>query len=171
VVKNMKISNKGYTKGEIAIIVFMILSIALCFGFVLNFWRQQANDARKANELSKIRAVLDLYYDKHSEYPATLFDLVDEGLLDSLPTPPIGTTAKNYVYVPLGDNGFCTNFHLGVGMELAGSNYLNSDKDAYKRKVCNKAVSEDFDGTAVNCLSSLKPQGVKGDTCYDLDAF
>lgn len=167
----MRFLNRGYTKGEIAIIIFMILSIALCAGFVLNFWRQQANDARKANEISKIRAVLDLYYDKYSEYPATLFNLVDEGLLDSLPTPPIGTSAKSYVYVPLGDNGFCTNFHLGVGMELAGSNYLKNDKDAYKRKVCTKALSEDFDGTATNCLFSSEPKGIKADMCYDLDAF
>jgi type II secretory pathway pseudopilin PulG len=165
----MSLKNLGYTKGEIATIVAMIAILALSFGWVLNFWRKQANDARKAGDISKIRSVLDLYYDKHSEYPASLFNLVEEGFLDVLPVP--GTGSKEYIYVPLGDNHFCTNFHLGAAMEVPGSSYLNGDKDAYKKRVCDKAVTDDFDGTATNCLPDGKPQGVKADMCYDLEAI
>ncbi len=163
--------NFGYNVWEIVIAISIIAIFALCIGFVLGFWKDKANDSQKVSDIRKIRQSLELYYDKYAEYPGNLFELVEDGLLTNLPTPPIGSIQKEYIYVPLGENGFCTNYHIGIPMKLSGTEYLKGDKDAYKQVICRKATSKDFDGTADNCSSDASPKGIKSDSCYDLNAF
>jgi prepilin-type N-terminal cleavage/methylation domain-containing protein len=81
-------NKKGYTWVEILIAVFIIAVLAMSIAFVLGFWRDQANDSQKVSDIRKIREALELYFEKHAEYPATLFDLVEEGFLTTVPVPP-----------------------------------------------------------------------------------
>lgn len=167
-VKKMETKNSGFTFVEILIAILAVGILATVIAFSLNIIKKNSADSRRLGDVQQIAKALELYYDKHAEYPGALSGLVAEKLLPAVPVPPLGKGQVFYSYIPLGENQICTGYHLGASMESIGSEFFARDADAYPGTPCALATSPDFDGTALNCQAGVQGEGVKGDNCYDI---
>lgn len=110
---------------------------------MLDDTKKKARDARRIADISQIRLALELDYDAHNKYPASLLQ-IDRAYLPQIPMDPTG---GQYFYAKTKKG-----YHLGANLELKGS-YLETDAD-------NKTG---FDGSDT--------KGCKGETdryCFDV---
>lgn len=161
-------SKKGFTIIEALTLTVIIGLVAFVVAFLLTVLKERANDTKRVAEMNQIAKALELFYDKNAEYPGILDELVASGLLLTIPTPPPGASQTHYSYIPLGKNYICTGYHLGASMETGYRDMVKNDADAYPDVPCAKAITADFDGTALNCQIGAIGEGAGKGNCYDI---
>lgn len=131
------------------------------------FVRKKEVDLIRVNNVRQIAKLLEIYYDKHANYPLSLNSLVTENIVSVLPVLPQSSGNGNYEYVPLGDNKICTGYHLGIALRT-WVNDLSTDADSKASIPCDGASRKDFDGTALNCKADYLGRAEKDDNCFDI---
>lgn len=131
--------------------VVMILFIAY---FVLGTLfadnpRNRSRDAQRISDIGQIQLGLELYFDKHQQYPVSLDPLITEAFLPKMPTDPVDGTP--YVYAQLsGGNAYA----LGASLEEETNAVLTADKDTTD--------------TTFNTADTSGCHGESGRHCYDV---
>lgn len=142
IASNTKKINAGFTLIELLVVIAIIGILSSVVLASLNTARAKARDAYRKQELKQIEIALELYYDRHGNYPPTentidadsmgmwsgqmawLDFLVTEGFISSAPKDPInvdtgpwcwsGNTTKNTIFT-YGSDG--THYVLCAWME------------------------------------------------------
>lgn len=109
----------------------------------------KGRDGRRIEDARQIQNALNLYFDAHTAFPASLSLLVP-AQLPVLPTDPLG--GASYLYEVLPGNA---SYHLGLNLEQGDNVALQADADI------NSATVKGSDAT--NCAGALN-----GRHCYDL---
>ncbi|MHB1316967.1 MAG: type II secretion system protein [Minisyncoccota bacterium] len=109
----MKVHSKGFTLIELLVVIAIIGMLSTVVMGSLNSARAKARDAQARTEFSQIQKALALYYDKYGIYPnpspvltnpwvdnfnSMAQQLVLEGFLGKVPTPPAKKTYMYYNY-------------------------------------------------------------------------
>lgn len=111
--------------------------------------REKSRDAKRISDIGQIQLALELYYDTHQSYPATLQPLVDERDI-----PVYGKELVNnsdYVYAQI--NGG-KSYAVGASLERGDNYVLMTDDDA--------RISEFSTGDGMGC------HGEYDRHCYDI---
>jgi len=129
---------RGFTLVEMLVVIAIIAILASIFLVGLQGFRGSAYDARRLSDVTNIQSKLELYYNQHGNYPATLGA---EGM-GSLPKDPqvTGTGTGYYYCSGQGDQSYL------VGTYLSASN--SATKNAiHDLKSCDDNGPK-IDGTA-----------------------
>ena len=141
---------KGFTLVEMLVVIAIIAILASIFLVGLQGFRGSAYDARRLSDVTNIQSKLELYYNQHGSYPATLQDTG----LGSLPKDPTfsGTTGSGYYYCvnPSGQSYI-------VGAKLSASN--SATKNSIRATTdCGSNVPQSDGGSGtLNCGSDKSP--------------
>jgi type II secretory pathway pseudopilin PulG len=92
----------------LAFLAFMAVAVLLALNPVVQLGK--ARDARRKSDLSKLKNILEDYYNDKKCYPSSLNDLVPD-YLGQLPTDPL--THQNYAYYPTG----CDKYRIYVKLD------------------------------------------------------
>lgn len=103
----------GFTLIELLVVISIISLLSSVILSSLNSARAKANDARAKSDFNQVQKALTLYYDKYGTYPnaspvmtnmwvdnfnSMASQLVTEGFLSKVPTPPDSRTYNYYNY-------------------------------------------------------------------------
>lgn len=152
-------SKKGFTLIELLVVIAIIGILASIVLASLNSARMKSRDARRVADIKQVQLALELYYDAHAGYPATLSLLTTGGQIAVIPTDPL---TGSYNYAGLGGDT-CSSYHLGASLEESTNPALNTAAQVVAGTKCTGSA-DDF--TAVKTAKCAT--GDKGSYCYDV---
>jgi len=159
-------NNRGFTLIELLVVIAIIAILTSIVTANLGSARQKARDTKRVSDVKQLQLALALYADANSnKYPATLASLAST-YIPAIPTPPSGTSQTAYSYAALGSGTSCTNYHLGILLEVSSNSVLQDDNDAMADTTCTGSAA-DFSGADT---SGTNVCGVSGATanCFDV---
>lgn len=132
--------NYGFTILEMMVVIAIIGIVSGIVTASISDSKAKGRDAKRIADISVIQLALENYYDRNSEYPTSLSNLVSFDSSVPIKDPSSG---NDYSYVALECSGGIPDipysYHLGTTLELDNS-ILNDDMD------------QDFNSTSVsNC--------------------
>lgn len=160
-----KKSAKGFTLIELLVVIAIIGILSSVVLASLNTARLKSRDTRRVADVKQLQLALQLYFDAHGNYPATL-DLLAPTYIAVIPTDP--TDQSSYLYSGLDTNSSgtsCESYHLGTVMEDTGNQALNSDVDLASAGTACAGSGAVFTGKADKCVGTTD---VSTDNCYDV---
>jgi len=158
---------RGFTLIELLVVIAIIGILSSIVLASLNSARQKGRDARRLSDVKELQLALELYYDAHSAYPATLSTaaLVTPGYISSIPTDPSNQAAYSYAGLSTSVGGAtCSGYHLGASLETSGNTALTGDTDAAATTNICAGSAADFPGADGAACAS----GDVGVACYDV---
>lgn len=103
---------KGFTLTELLTVIAILVLLAAVVIPNLNSMRIRGRDTKRISDLKELQVALERYYDRTGNYPnssatgtscdsnsLSLGDLVTQNLISSLPTDPINSDGRCYVYI------------------------------------------------------------------------
>lgn len=141
---------RGFTLIELLVVIGIIVFAATIVIVSLNNASTKGRDARRLEDAKQIRNALTFHFDRYTQYPAALSDLVPE-FLSALPTDPVGQVPYHYDLSPGG-----ASYHLGMNLERADSLSLQTDADI------NSATIQGDDATSCSGSAATSRH------CYDI---
>jgi prepilin-type N-terminal cleavage/methylation domain-containing protein len=113
---------RGFTLIELLVVIAIIGILSSVVLASLNNAREKSRDARRISDVKQIQLALELAFGTDNAYPATIADLVTDGLLPVAPVDP--STAVAYTYEAIGTTDYV------IMAVLEGDNgVLDSDVD------------------------------------------
>ncbi len=122
---------RGFTLIEVMVVIAIIATLSALIYASFNSTRARSRDQKRVSDIHELQLVLEQYFNAKNYYPADLHDLVVNGYIGSIPTPP--SIDSDYHYLPITQtqtspgNTYCTSYHLWIKLETASS-YLSSRK-------------------------------------------
>lgn len=128
-----KKTQKGFTLIELIIVISLI---GILVGLGLPQYRSATKRARETalkENLYIMRTLINQYYTDKLKYPATLYTLVEEGYLRTIPVDPITRSAETWVEIPemLTQEDMIANVIPGIYDVVSGSNEIALDGTPY----------------------------------------
>lgn len=160
---------KGFTLIELLVVIAIIGILSSVVLASLNTARLKSRDTRRVADVKQLQLALQLYFDAHGNYPATLAALAPT-YIAVIPTDP--TNQSQYIYDGQDTDGTastCESYHMGASMEDNTNQALNSDVDVLPANVgtkCNGS-GDPFSGRADKCVGTTDLSGTT-DNCYDV---
>lgn len=103
---------------EVGVLVVLIIGAGIV-SQSLNSAQSKSRDARRLADMSQMRVALELHYDRHQSYPASLKEL-SPAFIQVLPSDP--TTGALYIYEQRGQG-----YYLAVSLEDPSHYKLSND--------------------------------------------
>jgi len=123
----------GFTLIEIIIVLALI---GILVGLGLPQYRSATKRARETalkENLYIMRTLINQYYTDKQHYPVTLYTLVEEGYIRSIPEDPITRSTETWVEIPemLTEEDMMANIIPGIYDVVSGSNEIALDGTPY----------------------------------------
>jgi general secretion pathway protein G len=126
-------TQKGFTLIELIIVISLI---GILVGLGIPQYRSATKRARETalkENLYIMRTLINQYYTDKLKYPATLYTLVEEGYLRTIPEDPITRSTETWVEIPemLTEEDMIANVIPGIYDVVSGSNEIALDGTPY----------------------------------------
>ncbi len=175
-------TKRGFTLIELLVVIGIIGILSGIIIPNLNTAKESGRDAKRVADIKNIQVALALYYNDNLKYPNTTSSLAPT-YMSTVPTDPQPPNSP-YPYTALVAAASCSGslactagggparYHLGAGMEQAGSSLLGQDDDRAENHqigtqwfcVCD-STGQSFHGDAPKCAGTT---AASPDSCYDV---
>ena len=122
----MKDTRRGFTLIELLVVVAIIGVLAAIIYPNIAGSRGKARDAQRISDAGQLQLSLSLFYDRCGQYPSSLSTSANNGcptgvtlgtFINSIPTPPTGTTQSSYDYATLTVSSVIVNYVIHAVLE------------------------------------------------------